>query len=80
MTVPLRLPNVGDDNDTWGDILNQYLSVSLDTDGTIKSTAIATKIGTAVGSPTTINNLWVGDQTAYDAVSPKSNTTLYFIL
>lgn len=35
-----RLPSIGGDNDNWGNILNDYLSVSLDTDGTIKSTAI----------------------------------------
>ena len=36
-----RLPNVGSDDGTWGGILNDYLSVSLDADGTLKSGAIA---------------------------------------
>ncbi len=31
-----RLPNVGDDSGTWGGILNEYLSVSHNTDGTLK--------------------------------------------
>jgi hypothetical protein len=38
-----RLPTVGSDNNDWGNVLNDFLSVSLDTDGTIKSTAVSTK-------------------------------------
>lgn len=38
-----RLPTPGGDNGTWGDILNEFLSVSLDADGTIKSSAISSK-------------------------------------
>jgi len=36
-----RLPIPGSDNGTWGDILNDYLQVSHNTDGTIKPTAVA---------------------------------------
>ena len=32
-----RLPQVNSDDNTWGDVLNDYLSVSLDTDGTLKN-------------------------------------------
>ena len=35
-----RLPVPGSDNGTWGDILNAYLNVSLNSDGSIKPTAI----------------------------------------
>jgi hypothetical protein len=73
-----RLPTVGSDSNTWGDVLNDYLPVSLDTDGTIKDSAISTKIGTATGSPTTITSIWVGTQVQYDALTPDANT-LYFI-
>jgi hypothetical protein len=38
-----RLPVPGSDDGTWGSILNDYLSVSLDTDGTVKASAIASK-------------------------------------
>src|SRR3990167_6254254 len=38
-----RLPIVGGDEDTWGDILNTYLLVSLNADGTIRPSAIANK-------------------------------------
>src|SRR3990167_1446449 len=38
-----RLPIVGGDEDTWGDILNTYLLVSLNSDGTIRPSAIANK-------------------------------------
>ena len=35
-----RLPIPGQDNNTWGDILNEYLLVSHGADGTIKSSAV----------------------------------------
>ena len=35
-----RLPTPGSDRDTWGTILNDYLTVSLDNDGTVKAGAI----------------------------------------
>ncbi len=35
-----RLPKPGGDNGSWGDILNDYLSQALDTDGTIKDNAV----------------------------------------
>lgn len=35
-----RLPNVGADDDAWGDILNDFLQVSHNTDGTLKSTSL----------------------------------------
>lgn len=31
-----RLPTVGGDDGSWGTVLNQYLSIELDTDGTLK--------------------------------------------
>lgn len=34
-----RLPIVGGDSDVWGEILNDFLSVSLNPDGTLKSSA-----------------------------------------
>lgn len=36
-----RLPTPGGDAGTWGTILNDYLSVSIDTDGTLKSAAVS---------------------------------------
>lgn len=36
-----RLPVVGSDGGTWGGILNGYLSVSLNSDGTINTTSLA---------------------------------------
>jgi len=35
-----RLPILGGDNDIWGSVLNDYLSVSLNADGTLKGSAI----------------------------------------
>lgn len=37
-----RLPIPGADNDTWGQILNDFLSVSHDSNGTVKPAAITT--------------------------------------
>lgn len=39
-----RLPQPGSDNDVWGDILNEYLSVAHATDGTLKSGISADKL------------------------------------
>jgi hypothetical protein len=36
-----RLPTPGSDDGTWGDILNQYLSVTHNSDGTLKDSALA---------------------------------------
>lgn len=41
-----RLPQPGSDDGTWGDILNEYLSVSLNADGTVKSSAVSGKANT----------------------------------
>jgi hypothetical protein len=35
-----RLPQPGADQDTWGEILNDYLAVSHNADGTVKDTAL----------------------------------------
>lgn len=45
-----RQPIPGSDGGTWGTILNDYLSVSIDTDGTLKSAAV-----TAAGAEVTSN-------------------------
>ncbi len=44
-----RLPSVGGDDNEWGVILNDYLSVSLDTDGTLKTAALPSASATASG-------------------------------
>ncbi|HSX06697.1 MAG TPA: hypothetical protein VLG92_03190 [Candidatus Saccharimonadia bacterium] len=37
-----RLPTPGSDDNTWGDILNDFLLVSLNADGTLKASAVST--------------------------------------
>ena len=37
-----RLPTVGGDPDNWGTVLNEYLNVAHNADGSLKSTAVAT--------------------------------------
>lgn len=44
-----RLPNVGGDDNEWGVILNDYLSVSLNTDGTLKTASLPAASLTASG-------------------------------
>jgi hypothetical protein len=44
-----RLPNVGGDDNEWGVILNDYLSVSLNTDGTLKTASIPSATTTSTG-------------------------------
>ena len=86
--MPPRLPTVGSDTNNWGTILNQYLTVSHNADGTLKSTAVASVTGLQAaldtkvadsGSPTPINNVWVGTQASYNALSAKDPNTLYFL-
>lgn len=60
-----RLPIPGSDDNTWGEVLNDFLSVSLSGDGTLKSDAVAddtsvqrvqmTKDGVLVGTRPEIN-------------------------
>jgi len=38
-----RLPTIGGDNDAWGSVLNEYLAVSHNTDGTLKETSLVCK-------------------------------------
>ena len=40
-----RLPDPGGDSGTWGDILNTFLSVSLNSDGTVQSSALSSAGG-----------------------------------
>ena len=37
-----RLPTIGGDNNNWGTVLNGFLSVSLNSDGTLSSSAVST--------------------------------------
>ena len=41
-----RLPNPGSDDGTWGDVLNDYLSVELNADGTLKLRSDGTMVAT----------------------------------
>ena len=52
-----RLPVVGADNNDWGDILNDYLGVSLDTDGTLKDITAPTVLADPFQTPVFANPL-----------------------
>lgn len=56
-----RLPQPGGDDHQWGDILNEFLRVSLNSDGTLKASVTSNKEPViAVGTP---NQYWRGDKT-----------------
>lgn len=47
-----RLPQPGGDDGTWGDILNEFLNVSHNADGTLKNTVSTNTIQTITGTKT----------------------------
>ncbi len=47
-----RLPTAGSDDGTWGDILNDFLSIAHNVDGTIKNNAVSTSKLATTNSPT----------------------------
>jgi hypothetical protein len=60
-----RLPVPGSDDDTWGDILNSFLGVSHNPDGSLKASAVQASGGaipnfTGSGSPEGIQNADIG--------------------
>ena len=64
-----RLPTPGSDSGIWGDVLNDYLSVSLNTDGTVKSSAISTKADDSAVVHNTGNETIAGVKTFSTKVS-----------
>ena len=47
-----RLPNPGSDDGVWGNILNEYLSQTLNSDGTLKDNIITSDTLAPDTSPT----------------------------
>ncbi len=45
-----RLPTPGEDNGTWGEILNDFLTQSLNPDGSLKDTAVASSLPVQTGN------------------------------
>ena len=52
-----RLPTVNSDTNTWGEVLNDFLSVSLDTDGTLKDITAPTVLADPFQTPVFANPL-----------------------
>ena len=46
-----RLPVPGQDDGTWGDLLNEYLAVSHDSDGSLKEAAVSPMLVTGATGP-----------------------------
>lgn len=80
--MPQRLPTVGGDNGNWGQILNDYLSVEHNSDGSLKirSEGIPATIAdgsiTASKLSTTVNNYLASAQTAVQTVNGKTGTSV----
>lgn len=72
-----RLPNPGGDNGNWGDILNDYLSQSHKSDGTIKDDAVtANTIAPNAVNATTIADGSVTETLLNTSVQTKLNARL----
>jgi hypothetical protein len=66
-----RLPTVGADSNSWGEVLNDYLSVSHNTDGTIKEVAL---LADTVTMDTIIS--FAKPTTVYTAVTLTTDKTI----
>lgn len=74
-----RQPIPGSDAGTWGTVLNDYLSVSIDADGTLKSTAVTTAGAEATSNKDTDGTLAANSDTKYPsqkAVKTYADTKL----
>ena len=60
MPTPPRLPLIGEDNNTWGSILNEYLDVSLTTGGVLRPIAGTIVTADPFQTPTCVTS-WVLD-------------------
>lgn len=64
------LPTVGGDSNSWGTVLNNFLLVSHNPDGSLKNDS-------GSGGITAITVL---SQAAYNSLGTKNNQTLYIII
>lgn len=77
-TVMARLPHVGGDNGSWGQILNDYLSQSLTEDGLLQpgSVGSAQIRDAAVAGPTIADHAVAESKLSTDVVAKLNSTTL----
>lgn len=69
-----QLPTVGGDNNTWGTILNEYLEVSHNADGTLKDATTAVLPTEAITMDTTVSFDKV--TTVYSSVTLTADKTI----
>ncbi|MGH7196813.1 MAG: hypothetical protein ACREGJ_03555 [Candidatus Saccharimonadales bacterium] len=70
-----RLPVPGSDENTWGDILNEYLSVEHNSDGTLKPTGSLADKYTKPAGGIPKSDLSSGVQTSLDAADTANTYT-----
>lgn len=70
-----RLPVPGNDTDSWGTLLNDFLRVAHHEDGTLRSTVSVLDFGAVPNDPGTNNR--VAFQNAVDALAASGGGTLY---
>lgn len=68
-----RLPTPGSDSGSWGEILNEYLTVEHNADGTLKSTGTLASKLTASDAPELVYSMLVSSLTAGPHVSITSD-------
>ena len=62
-----RLPTIGGDNNDWGNVLNEYLSVSLDTDGAVKKASVEASLTGDISTHTHNNSNNTMTSTSFSA-------------
>jgi hypothetical protein len=69
-----RLPQPGSDSGTWGTILNDYLSQSFNSDGTLKDSSVSAS--TLAGSAVTLRHIQTSAPATLNQVLSSNGTTL----
>jgi hypothetical protein len=73
-----RLPNPGGDSGNWGSLLNTFLRVSHNEDGTLKNAVSSNTTG--ISGADQVRNVVAVTQQEYNQITNPLRTTLYLII